>query len=63
MKTLNQNIQIFNTLKKANAYFNKMTIPCHLLKARVGRTDYFFVDSAKEALEAWPNKYELLAGK
>jgi hypothetical protein len=63
MKTLNPNIQIFDKLIQAERYFNKCIKPCHLLKARVGRYDVYFVDMAKEALGSWPDKYELLAEK
>lgn len=63
MKTINTNIQIFNTVEQAKRFFNKVDRPCHLLKARVGRAEVYFVDMAKEALEAWPTKYELLNEK
>lgn len=63
MKTINPNIEIFNTLAQAQRYFDKCDKPCHLLKSHFGKAETFFVDKAKEALEAWPNHYTLIAEK
>ena len=61
MKTINPNMQIFNTLTSATKAFNKETKSCHLLYAK--RYDVYFIDTAKEALEAWPNHYNLINQK
>jgi hypothetical protein len=60
MKTINPNMFIFETLKQATSAFNKINSG-HLLFAP--KFKMYFVDVAKEALEAWPQHYELLEDK
>ena len=63
MKTINENIQIFTNLIKANNYFVKCDCPCHLLEATsLGRPTYF-VDKSKTAILDWPKHYILLDEK
>ena len=59
MKTINPEIDIFNTYEKALSAFNKSDKECHLLKSKFG----YFVDRSKTALECWPKQYELIKSK
>jgi hypothetical protein len=63
MKTINENIQIFNSLNKAQKYFNQCATPCHLLESfSLGRA-VWFVDKSKSAIIDWPKHYILLNEK
>ena len=63
MKTINENIQIFTSLSKAQNYFKKCSCPCHLLEAfSLGRATWF-VDKSKTAIIDWPTHYMLLNEK
>jgi hypothetical protein len=63
MKTINENIQIFTNLSKAQNYFEKCDSPCHLLEAlSLGRATWF-VDKSKTAIIDWPRHYILLNEK
>jgi hypothetical protein len=59
MKTINKDIEIFNSLAKAEIYFDKCQAPCHLLK----HGNDYFVDKSKTALENWPKLYTLIKEK
>jgi len=61
MKTINPNMTIFKSLASATKAFNKKVKPCHLLHSK--RYDVWFVDTAKEALEAWKQHYTLISEK
>lgn len=58
---MNKDIDIFNTLKKAERAFNKSKVPCHLLMET--RFNTYFVDRSKTAIIAWPNLYTLIKEK
>lgn len=63
MKTINENIEIFTNLKKAQNYFEKAVFPCHLLESfSLGRA-VWFVDKSKEAISHYPKHYILLNEK
>jgi hypothetical protein len=60
MKTINKDIEIFNTEISASSFF-KTIKSGHILHAP--REKAYFVDQSKTALEAWPNKYILMDEK
>ena len=60
MKTINANIDIFNTEDSAIRAFNKAKVKCQLLKSTLG---HYFIDRSFEALKDWPTKYKLLNEK
>ena len=62
MKTINEDIDVFNTYKQALRAFNK-TASGHLLEAKVGSKSYYYIDRAKTAKELWEHKYKLLKEK
>jgi hypothetical protein len=59
-KTINQDIDIFTNLKKAEKAFTNSPVPCMLLKSTYG--DYF-LDRSKQAIVDWPRLYTKLAEK
>ena len=60
-KTINSEIDIFETLKSAQTAFDKSKVPCMLLEAP--RYKAWFVDKSKQAIIDWPTKYVKLAEK
>jgi len=64
MKTINPDIQIFNSEVAARRYFTKITSG-HLLKTRNDSRYgmHWFVDRSKEAVREWPNHYTLMDTK
>lgn len=58
-KTINKDIDIYNSLTAAKKAFDKSTVSCDLLKTS---TDYY-IDRSKTALKAWPNLYTLVETK
>ena len=59
MKTINKDIDIFNTLDKAVNAFGKCKVPCMLLKA----DNMWYLDRSKQAIVNWPALYELIKEK
>lgn len=63
MKTINSQIDLFENFERALRAFNKSTVPCHLLEAKVGKMVLWYIDRSKEAQKCWPNSYKLIAEK
>jgi|694.fasta_scaffold155143_2 hypothetical protein len=63
MKTINDQIDIYSTLNKAQTAFNKSKVPCQLLEAKLGKITSYFIDRSKTAIVDWPNNYTLISEK
>lgn len=63
MRTINPQIDIFESYEKAMKAFNKSTVPCQLLESSFGRIPTWFVDRSKEAIKEWPQHYKLISEK
>ena len=63
MRTINPEIEIFETLTSAKRYFNKQNAPCMLLESKFGKANAWFVDKSKQAIVEWPKHYILLNEK
>lgn len=61
MKTINNNVQIFNSELSAKRYFNKQKNNCQLLYAQM--TKSYYVDHSKTLIKEWPNHYKLIQEK
>ncbi len=59
-KTLNKDIDIFNTLRAAQKAFDASKVPCQLLHSTYN--DYF-IDRSKTAIHEWPQLYKLIKDK
>jgi len=59
MKTINSQIDIFNSLESAERAFQRSTVPCQMLYFKFGRSNTWFVDRSKEAIKDWPQNYTL----
>ena len=60
MKTINSEIDIFNTLEKAEKAFNKVE-SADLLYASSSKM--WYVDVSKDAIKQWPKLYTLISTK
>ena len=60
-KTINPDIDIFETEISAKKAFNKTTVPCHLLYVESMKN--YFIDRSKTALTDWPKHYKLISEK
>ena len=54
-RTINRQIDIFETLKSAQSAFDKCKVPCMLIEAPSYKS--WFVDKSKQAIIDWPDKY------
>ena len=59
MRTINQDMDIFTSLKKAEKAFINSPLPRMLLESKFG----WFLDRSKQAIVDWPKQYKLLAEK
>lgn len=62
-KTMNKDIDIFATLRRAMGAFNRSEVPCQLLRAYMGIHKNYYVDKSKTAIKEWPNLYTLIKEK
>lgn len=60
-KTLNKDIDTYNSEDSAKKAFDKATTPCHLLHSKPYKA--WYIDRSKTALAAWPTSYTLLGEK
>lgn len=63
MKTINENIDIFEKLETARRAFNKSKVPCQLLETFTMGRAVWFLDRSKQAIIDWPKHYILLDEK
>ena len=61
MKTLNRDIDVFNSFESAERAFIKSKVSCDFLYSSPYKA--WYIDRSKTALKTWPKLYELVTAK